>query len=95
MITYLIPLLPGTPQTLKTQLAGVTYNLTLTYKNGWYLDIADTNKVPLITGIALVVGANLLAQYAYVGIGGMLVVGGDNAPSFTDLGTNSQLYFIA
>jgi hypothetical protein len=77
------------------QLAGVFYNLTFTYRNGWFMDIADVNKVPLISGIAMVTGADLLAQYAYIGIGGMLVLSGDNAPGFADLGANSQLYFIA
>lgn len=99
---YEIPL-TATPQQLMVPLSGVTYQLTIVYRNcaggGWFMDIADINLVPLICGIPLVTGANLLEQYAYMGIIGEMYVStdGDNAavPTFDNLGTDSHLYYYA
>ncbi len=41
---------------------------------GYVLDIADANGKPIVQGIPFVTGADLLAQYAYLGIGGQLIV---------------------
>jgi len=63
---YPIPL-QAQPQELTIQLGGVTYTLTLNYRNtdmgGWVLDIGDSNNSPILQGVPLVTGANLLAQY--------------------------------
>jgi len=98
---YQIPLQP-TPQTFKATLVGVIYQLTLTYQNtnegGWCLDIADSNGNPLVQGIPLVTGCNLLGQYEYLGIGGGLWVQTTNdpdaVPTFENLGVGSMLYFV-
>jgi hypothetical protein len=101
MSSFEIPL-TAVPQTFSIALAGVTYNLTVQWRNnanaGWVLDIADINDVPIISGIPLVTGADLLEQYAYLGIGGRLGVlnngGVDELPTFDNLGTGSHLIFV-
>lgn len=100
MTAYRIPL-SSVPQRLSISLAGVIYNLTLRWNRfaqAWMLDISDINFVPMINGIPLVTGANLLAQYAYKGIGGQLIAQTDNSPldppSFTNLGSQGNLYFV-
>ena len=95
-----VPLISA-PQTLSISLNGVIYNLTVTWNvpsQAWLLDIADTNGNNLLNGAPLVTGCDLLEQYAYVGIGGSLYVlsSGDVTamPTFLDLGTQSNLYFV-
>lgn len=98
--TYVVPLAP-TPQTLSITLAGVTYNLRLSWNwtgQNWVLDLLDVNENPLVNGIPLVTGADLLAQYGYLNLGGQLVVQTTNdaaaVPTFTNLGSQSNLYFV-
>lgn len=101
MATVEIPL-SAEPQTFGIQLAGVQYQLTLIWRDdpqgGWVLDIADANSSPILSGVPLVTGADLLAQYAYLGFGGQLVVQTDHdvdaAPTFGNLGSSSHLYFV-
>lgn len=89
-------------QRFAIQLAGTVYQMTVQWRNnaqgGWVLDIADAGGTPIVNGIALVTGTDLLGQYAYLGIGGALLVlnssGGDDAPTFTDLGTDTHLVFV-
>jgi hypothetical protein len=93
----------GYPETFTAVLGGTLYTLTIHWINvgtpGWILDIADQNGNPIANGIPLVTGANLLEQYAYLGIEGQLFVqtDGDIAapPTFSNLGTTSHLYFTA
>ncbi len=40
----------------------------------WGLDIGDASNNPIVCGIPLIPGVNLLAQYAYLGISGELIV---------------------
>jgi len=104
---YEVPLSPM-PQKFSISLAGVTYNLKLSWndilyggglKNPcWLLDIRDTTDNPILTGIPLVTGADLLAQYGYLSFGGQLIVQSDNdpnlVPSFDTLGKTGHLYFV-
>lgn len=96
-----IPLTPE-PQAFSIALAGVTYNLRVTWNDpqaSWILDIADSSGNPLIQGLSLVTGTDLLGQYGYLNIGGQLVVQTDHdplaAPTADNLGINSHLFFIA
>lgn len=101
MAVFEVPLSP-TPQTFGINLAGKSYQLTLrwreTTEGGWILDIADQQAAPIISGVPLVTGVDLLAQYAYLGFTGSLVVQTDNDPSaeptFDNLGERSHLYFV-
>lgn len=100
MTTYVVPL-SSTPQTLSIALAGTTYRLRVSWNwvgQSWVLDLADVNESAIIDGIPLVTGADLLAQYGYLNLGGQLVVQTTNdataVPTFSDLGTQSNLYFV-
>ena len=82
----------------------MVYNLVLLYRNdpngqgGWVLDVYDSGGNPIVTGIPLVTGENLLAQYAYLGfIGGLWVQttsDPDAVPTFQNLGGDGQLYYV-
>lgn len=97
---YEIPTQPQN-QTFSISLNGVTYNLRLKWNApnaSWVLDILDSQQDNILNGIPLITGADLLAQYAYLGIGGKLVVQSnynpDEVPSYTTLGSTGNLYFL-
>jgi hypothetical protein len=100
MTSFEIPLV-SVPQTLSISLANVVYNLTVKWNDAaecWVLDIADQNSNNILTGVPLVTGADLLAQYAYLGLGGSLYASTDHdltaPPTFTNLGDTGHLYFV-
>ncbi len=89
------------PQKLTVSLAGVQYTLIVLWNtiNGtWVIDLEDSSGNPILTGIPLVPNIDLLEQFAYLNIGGSLVVqtdGNVNAlPTFDNLGIGSHLYFV-
>ena len=49
--------------------------------------------VPLVSGIPLVAGCDLLEPYAYLGLGGALLLSGDEPPSPDTLGRGVDLLF--
>ena len=90
-------------------LAGTTYQFVLLYRDaqsscaggcGWVLDINDTLGNPIVCGISLVTGIDLLAQYAYLNFGGQLWVTTDGVPdavpTYSNLGAvpGGHLYWI-
>jgi len=102
LTAYEIPLSPQA-QTFTISLNGTTYTLTLIYRSvddigGWVLDIGDASNNPLVQGIPLVTGCDLLRQYQYLGIGGGLWVLTDGDPSavptFSNLGSLAHVYFV-
>lgn len=101
MAIYEIPLAPQNQQ-FTIQLGTVEYTLTTTYRDaseaGWVLDIADASGNPILAGVPLITGADLLEQYRYLGLGGSLYVATDGnpdeAPSFDALGGPSRLYWV-
>ncbi|ENS4778499.1 TPA: hypothetical protein PFT73_002138 [Klebsiella pneumoniae] len=62
----------------------------------WFLDLMDSTGSDLIKGIPLITGADLLAQYRFLGLGFSLYVVCDDPasenPTQFDLGINSHLY---
>lgn len=100
---YLVPL-SGIPETFAITLGGVSYTFTVQYRNdpggngGWVLDIGDASNDPIISGIPLVTGADLLEQYGYLSFSGALYVqtaqDPDATPTFTNLGTDCNLYWV-
>lgn len=100
-VVFEIPLISA-PQTLQIELVGITYTLTITWCDPlqtWTMDIAlSSSSVPLVQGVPLVTGADLLEQYAYLGIPGQLIVQTDTdtlaLPTFTNLGITAHLYFV-
>ena len=101
MTTYVLPLIAA-PQSFSVTIGGTSYQMTLAYHNvdqgGWALDISDSAGNLLVCGIPLVTGADLLAQYGYLGIGGSLWVQSagdpDAVPTFANLGTGSNVYLV-
>jgi hypothetical protein len=99
-----IPLVIG-PQVFNITLNQVAYQLTVVWRDapamngGYVLDVADSLGNPIVQGIPLVTGADLLAQYGYLGIGGQLVVQTDydlNAvPLYGNLGATAHLYWVS
>ena len=100
MAVYEVPL-SAQPQTFYVQLPnGVTYQFRLIYEftpnDCWLLDINDAFGNPIVCGIPLVTGADLLAQYVYLGFGCSLYCTTDGAtfipPTFTNLGSTAHLW---
>jgi hypothetical protein len=62
----------------------------------WCLDIMDSSGGDLIKGVPLITGADLLAQYRYLGLASLYVGCDDPANETTeaDLGINSHLYAV-
>jgi len=94
-----IPLLASSERFL-VSLAGVQYRFSVLWRESdaggsWYLDIADASGAPIVSGIALVMGVDLLGQYEYLKLGGSLVLNslGDVLPTYTNLGTGVRMYF--
>lgn len=98
---FKIPLIPSA-QTFKITLGATDYRLTLTYKvtdeGGWILDIATSENAPIISGIPLVTGCNLLEQYPHLGFNGRLWVqtasNPDAVPTFDNLGSDATLFWV-
>lgn len=98
---YKIPLSPN-PQRFVITLGGIDYQLKLVYRNvsegGWVLDIADARGTPIVNGVPLTTGADLLHQYKHLGFGGRLWVQGaidpDAVPTFDGLGVDSFLFWV-
>jgi hypothetical protein len=94
-----IPLI-GQSETFSVVLLNITYQFSVTWRDAvstWFLDIADASGNPLVQGIPLVTGADLLGQYEYLGIGGALIVmlDGDQTvePTYVTLGQSAHLRF--
>ena len=99
---YQIPL-QATPQTLSVQFPnGNTYNLQTAFLFNqnpcWVMNIADANNNPLANGIPLVTGADLLEQFAYLGLGVSLYASTDGdqdiPPSWWDMGSTAHLWLV-
>lgn len=100
MSAYPLPV-SATAQSFFVQLANVPYQLTLrwnSFASCWILDIADVDSVPLVQGIPVVTGTDLLAPYGYLGIQGGIIAltegNPDAVPTFTNLGVGGDLFFV-
>lgn len=98
---FLIPLNVGIAQTLSITLANVPYQLTVRWNDPaqtWCADLADGNGNLILVNVPFVTGADLLEQFAYLGIGGQLVVQTTNnalaVPTLANLGDTGNLYFV-
>jgi predicted Zn-dependent protease with MMP-like domain len=94
--------LTSAPQTFQILLGSNYFKLAFQWRDpspGWVLDIVDSTGNPIVQGIPLVTGVDLLEQFQYLGIGGQLRVQTDTlpdaVPTFANLGVNSHLYFVS
>lgn len=95
MALYEIPLSAGN-QKFTVKLNKLLYKLRLTYRlDTWYLDILDTAEKPLITGLPLNSGINLIEQYQHILQGGLFATNAniEEVENFNDLGTKIKLYW--
>lgn len=99
MTLYRLPLQP-VPQRFEIDFLGVTYVLSNRWNDEaayWMLDWFDANGVPLVMGMPVVAGVNLLEPYASLPAGTLAVIteGDPNAsPTLLSLGTDSNLYYL-
>jgi hypothetical protein len=90
------------PQEFQVTLSGVDYRVRITWCwpiQCWIMDMYDASTLdPILLGNAVVTGADLLAQFAYLGFPGLLVVQTDHdrlaQPTFDNLGTLSHIFYI-
>lgn len=101
MTTYYEIPLSAEPQTFDIPINGTTYGLTVRWNvpnATWVINIADASGNPIVSGIPMVTGADLLEQYGYLNFGFQLVAQTDNSPdsvpTYDNLGTTSHLYAI-
>ena len=95
MAIYEIPLRSGN-QKFNVNLGKSIYKLRLIYRiDQWYLDILDTSEKPLITGLLLCPGIDLLEQYKHVINGSLYVVNfeQDEIAKYGYLGSKIKLYY--
>lgn len=95
---YEIPLSPDN-QAFNIMLGNVTYKLQVKWLDfAWVLDLMDSSGREIVSGIPMVTGGNLLAQWDYLNLGFALEMACDDVkqdyPTKTDLGLRSHLYVI-
>lgn len=90
-------------QQLQVVLAGVIYTLVVRWNQPsqcWIMSVFDNSSNPILQGIPLVTGLDLLGQFEYLALGaaGQFIVQTDhdtfNVPTFTNLGITGHLYFL-
>lgn len=100
MTAYEIPLSP-VPQTFLISLGDLQVRLTFkwNYVAGyWVLDIEDPVNGPMVTGIPVVTGVDLLEPYGYLGFTGQLIVQSqaniDDIPTLQTLGGDGLVFYV-
>jgi hypothetical protein len=96
-----VPLTTDNPQSLNTQLGDTTYQFNLIWNQRsqiWMMDIVDPiAQEPIASGLALVLGADILKPYA-LGIGALVVVdetGTGTEATLTSLGASVNVYWVS
>lgn len=97
---YEVPLISA-PQNFQISLSNVLYRCTIYWcwpAQCWILDIYDNQLNPVVLGTPMVTGADILAQFKYLGIPGRMIVQSDfntlAMPTFDNLGQGSHLYYV-
>lgn len=101
MTTYYEIPFSGDPETFNIALAGTTYGFLVEWNwvnASWIIGISDASGNPIVSGIPMVTGCDLLEQFGHLGFGFQLVAQTDNSPdtvpAFDNLGTTAHLYAI-
>lgn len=98
---FKIPL-QNVPQRFAIDLAGKAYIVLCRYNTemeNWLISMVDGDtEQDIFDSLPLVTGVDLLAQYAYLGIPGSLIVYTDGnefaTPTETNLGVESNIYYL-
>lgn len=65
---------------------------------GWFVDISTLDGAPLVRGLPLTAGENVLQQFGYLGIGGAIYVQTDAdpfvEPTYDNLGLNGRVFLV-
>lgn len=100
MTAFKVPLV-NKAQKVTTTLVGTPYVLVVRWcdpSSCWVMDINDQNGDPVLQGVPLVTGSNLLEQFGYLEFGGAMYVQTDNdtfaVPTYDNLGSLGHLYFV-
>ena len=103
MPVFEVPLSPMA-QTFAITLGGFALRVTVAWRNaggsGWVMDLVSAaTGLPLVQGVPLVTGHDLLEQHRHLGVpGGMFVMTDadpDAVPTYAGLGTVSRLYWAS
>ena len=86
-------------QTLNIGILGVNYTFNIIWRGtGYIMDILTASGTPLVQGISLVTGLDLLEQYTYLGLPFELVMLSDGipnqVPTYTNLGISTHLCVV-
>jgi hypothetical protein len=67
--------------------------------NCWVVDVLDVAGNPVVAGLAVVTGADLLEQFGHLDLGGQLIAqtahDTDAVPTFSNLGGDGQLFYLS
>lgn len=96
-----LPLRQG-PSIFSLSIKGRDFRFRFAYANteggGWYVDIGETDGQPLVCGLPLTAGLNLLGQFGYLGLGFGLYVSvdgrPDEAPVYDDMGNGLHVKVV-
>lgn len=99
--TFEIPLDPEA-QKFAVPLGSNTYTMEIQFNDSnstWFMDLySEDGLTPLVRGIPMVTGVNLLEPFGYLGIGVELYVQTDTdpnkMPTYENLGLDSHLYMV-
>ncbi len=65
---------------------------------GWFVDISRLDGTPLVRGLPLTAGENVLQKFDYLGIGGAIYVQTDAdpliEPTYDNLGLNGRVLLV-
>ena len=98
--TYEIPLQPNA-EVFDITLGAVDYVISTQWNSigsYWVISLSLIDGTPVLSGVPLRPGVDLLAQYPYLNITGSLYAQVDNdtdtIPSYDGLGTTGHLYYV-
>lgn len=93
--------LDARPQSFYITLSGTEYRMTYRWNDAmqsWVVDVADASNNPVLSGAAVITGADLFAQYPELQIAGAAIVQTDHdadaVPTFQNLGSSSHVYYV-
>ncbi|WP_241591358.1 phage baseplate plug family protein [Rosenbergiella epipactidis] len=81
-------------QQFTTTILSAVYQFKLIWRGSfWCMDILNAQSSPIILGLPLVTGTDLLGQYQHLGLGFSLFVQNESGetPQQSDLGNGTQL----